>query len=98
MQNSSKNTEHQQQGDRFRFRETLYLRHVDEWNRAVVLPHASSSSPPEVKVHVTAAPEDLYTSESCVCVSGVRGLPSQGEECVCVCGWVCVCVCVCLLL
>lgn len=59
------------QGDAFKVvtRAKLYLCHIDEWDSAVVLPHASSSSSqPEVKVHTTAASEDLCTSESSVCL------------------------------
>lgn len=35
-----------------------YLCHIDERSGTVVLPHASSSSQPEVKVHATGAPQE----------------------------------------
>lgn len=64
-------TDSRARGDTFRVvrrKNKLYLCHIDEGNGAVVLPHASSSSQPEVKVHATAASEDLCTSESSVCL------------------------------
>lgn len=57
----------------------LYLCHIDERDSAVVLPHASSSSQPEVKVHASVDP---CTSEHALCLFEVSGLPSKREECV----------------
>lgn len=59
-----KTAEHERPHREWKQEQKHYLCHVDEGNSAVVLPHASSSSQPEVKVHATAASEDLCTSQS----------------------------------
>lgn len=59
-----------------------YLCHIDEWNSAVVLPHAFSSSQPEVKVHQSACDcrvrRPLDIRELCLPPTGFRSPSKEG--------------------